>query len=300
LKEEREQVYEALREFAFNPVSFAEHKGTPREAMKQYETQVEENRQRILAKEAILSELSVSRSNIEFLYDSLNMRRDRAKIVGDMLSTEMVFYFDGWVPKKAQAEVEALLQKYEFYYNMSEPEPEDEVPVCLNNGGFSTPFEAVTNMYSLPTRHDIDPTALLAPFYFIFFGMMLSDAAYGIIMAVGCWIILKKYKLEGMTYRMIKMFFYCGISTFMWGALFGGWFGDFFTVAAKTLFDADFVIKPIWFDPLTEPMKLLIFSLILGAIHLFVGMGIQAYMLIRDGHPFDALFDIGFWYVWDW
>ncbi|WP_312071864.1 V-type ATP synthase subunit I [Anaerotignum propionicum] len=297
LKEEREQVYEALREFAFNPVSFAEHKGTPREAMKQYETQVEENRQRILAKEAILSELSVSRSNIEFLYDSLNMRRDRAKIVGDMLSTEMVFYFDGWVPKKAQAEVEALLQKYEFYYNMSEPEPEDEVPVCLNNGGFSTPFEAVTNMYSLPTRHDIDPTALLAPFYFIFFGMMLSDAAYGIIMAVGCWIILKKYKLEGMTYRMIKMFFYCGISTFMWGALFGGWFGDFFTVAAKTLFDADFVIKPIWFDPLTEPMKLLIFSLILGAIHLFVGMGIQAYMLIRDGHPFDALFDIGFWYV---
>ncbi|KAF5071772.1 V-type ATPase 116kDa subunit family protein [anaerobic digester metagenome] len=297
LKEERDQVYEALREFAFNPVSFAENKGTPKDAIEQYETQMEENRQRILAKEAILSELSVSRSNIEFLYDSLNMRRDRAKIVGDMLSTEMVFYFDGWVPKKSQSEVEALLQKYEFYYNISEPEPEDEAPVCLHNGGFSTPFEAVTNMYSLPSKHDVDPTALLAPFYFIFFGMMLSDAAYGIIIAVVCWIILKKYKLEGMTYRMIKMFFYCGISTFMWGALFGGWFGDFFTVAAKTLFDADFVIKPIWFDPLTEPMKLLIFSLILGAIHLFVGMGIQAYMLIRDGHPLDALFDIGFWYV---
>ncbi|MDD4842729.1 MAG: V-type ATP synthase subunit I [Anaerotignum sp.] len=297
LKEEREQVQEALREFAFNPISFGEHKGTVREAIKQYEIEIEENQQKILRNMQVLGDLSVAKKNIEYLYDSLVMRRDRAKIVGDMLSTEMVFYFDGWMPKNAQPEVEELLKKFEFYYEFKEPEAEEEIPVCLHNGAFSTPFEAVTNMYSLPSRQDIDPTKLLAPFYFIFFGMMLSDAAYGIIIAVACWILLKKFKLEGMTYRMIKMFFYCGISTFFWGALFGGWFGDFFTVAAKTLFDVDFVIKPIWFDPLTEPMKLLIFSLILGGIHLFVGMGIQAYMSIRDGHPLDALFDIGLWYV---
>lgn len=297
LKEEREQVYEALREFAFNPITFSEQKGTPKEAVKRYEMEIEEIQEKILANTRILSDLSVAKKNIEYLYDSLHMRRDRAKIVGDMLSTEMVFYFDGWMPKNAQQEVEELLKKFEFYYRINEPEADEEVPVCLHNGQFSTPFEAVTHMYSLPSRHDIDPTKFLAPFYFIFFGMMLSDAAYGIIIAVGCWILLKKFKLEGMTYRMIKMFFYCGISTFMWGALFGGWFGDFFTVAAKTLFDTDFVIKPIWFDPLTEPMKLLIFSLILGAIHLFVGMGLQAYMSIRDGHPLDALFDIGLWYL---
>lgn len=297
LKEERDLAYEALREFAFNPISFGEHKGTPKEAIQNYEIEIEEHQQVIVAKEAILAELSVARKNIEYLYDSLNMRRDRAKIVGDMLSTEMVFYFDGWMPKQAQPEVEALLKKYEFYYDLKEPEADEEIPVFLHNDGFSTPFEAVTNMYSLPSRHDVDPTKFLAPFYFIFFGMMLSDAAYGIIMAAGCWYILKKFKLEGMTYRMIKMFFYCGISTFIWGALFGGWFGDFFTVAAKTLFDVDLVIKPIWFDPMAEPMKLLIFSLILGGIHLFVGMGIQAYMFIRDGHPLDALFDIGLWYV---
>ena len=117
-------------------------------------------------------------------------------------------------------------------------------------------------MYSLPSRQDIDPTALLAPFYFIFFGLMLSDAAYGIILSVGCALILKKFRLEGTMYRMIKMFFYCGISTFIWGALFGGWFGDFFTVAARTMFDKELVISPLWFNPLEEPMKLLIFSLI--------------------------------------
>jgi V/A-type H+/Na+-transporting ATPase subunit I len=297
LKEERDQVYEALRSFAFNPISLGENKGTPKEAIAQSEKEIQENQKKIAEKEKILAELATAKKNIEYLHDSLIMRRDRAKVVGDMLSTEMVFYFDGWMPKKAQPEVEELLKRYEFYYDIKEPEAEEEIPVYLNNGAFSTPFEAVTNMYSLPSRNDIDPTKFLAPFYFIFFGLMLSDAAYGIIIAVACWLVLKKFKLEGMTYRMIKMFFYCGISTFIWGALFGGWFGDFFTVAAKTLFGVDFVIKPIWFDPMTEPMKLLIFSLILGGIHLFVGMGIQGYMSIRDGHPLDALFDIGLWYV---
>ena len=214
-----------------------------------------------------------------------------------MLSTDTVFYFDGWMPARAQAEVEELLKRYEFYYDIQEPDAEEEVPVLLHNSSVATPFEAVTNMYSLPSRKDIDPTTILAPFYFIFFGMMLSDAAYGIILSALCFFVLKKYKPEGTIYKMFKMFFYCGISTFIWGALFGGWFGNFFTVAADTLLGKEFAIDPIWFNPLEEPMRLLIFSLILGAIHLFIGMGVQAYMYIRDGHPVDAICDIGLWYV---
>lgn len=297
LKEEKEAVYEALRRFSFAPLSFGDQRGTPARAMENYQLKIERLELEIKEQEETLGALSAGRKDVEFLYDSLHMRRDRAKIVGDMLSTEMVFYFDGWMPKAAQEQVESLLKQYEFYYDIAVPDDEEEIPVLLHNGGFAMPFEAVTNMYSLPSRKDIDPTRLLAPFYFIFFGMMLSDAAYGIIMAVACGLILKKFKLEGMTYRMIKMFFYCGISTFIWGALFGGWFGDFFTVAAKTLFNVDFVIKPIWFDPLANPMKLLVLSLILGGIHLFTAMGIQAYIFIRDGQPLDALFDIGLWYV---
>ena len=266
--------------------------------MHRYEKEIEKNEKNIAEDEEILKKLVAYREHIEFLYDSLMMRRDRARVVGDMISTEMVFYFDGWMPAKAQPEVEALLKEYEFYYNIEEPDPDDEsVPVLLQNNSIVTPFEAVTGMYSLPGRHDIDPTAILAPFYFLFFGLMLSDAAYGLILTTLCAIILKKYKLEGTTHRMIKMFMFCGLSTFMWGALFGGWFGNFFTVAAKTFFGKEFVIKPLWFDPLSEPMRLLVVSLILGAVHLFVGMGVQAYMDIKDGRLLDALFDIGLWYL---
>ena len=298
LKEEKEQLLEALRPYNFSAVTLADQKGTATEAMHRYEKEIEKNEKNIAEDEEILKKLAAYREHIEFLYDSLMMRRDRARVVGDMVSTEMVFYFDGWMPAKAQPEVEALLKEYEFYYNIEEPDPDDEsVPVLLQNNSIVTPFEAVTGMYSLPGRHDIDPTAILAPFYFLFFGLMLSDAAYGLILTTLCAIILKKYKPEGTTHRMIKMFMFCGLSTFMWGALFGGWFGNFFTVAAKTFFGKEFVIRPLWFDPLSEPMRLLVVSLILGAIHLFVGMGVQAYMDIKDGRPLDALFDIGLWYL---
>ena len=297
LKEEKDALYEALRPFGFSAISMADQKGTPTEAIHHYETRIKEIETSIAENEKVLADLSPARKDIEFLYDLLVTQRDRARIVGEMLSTDTVFYFDGWMPARAQAEVEELLQRYEFYYDIQVPDEEEEVPVLLHNSSVATPFEAVTNMYSLPSRKDIDPTTILAPFYFIFFGMMLSDAAYGIILSALCFFVLKKYKPEGTIYKMFKMFFYCGISTFIWGALFGGWFGNFFTVAADTLLGKEFAIQPIWFNPLEEPMRLLIFSLILGAIHLFIGMGVQAYMYFRDGQAVDAICDIILWYV---
>ena len=290
LKEERDKLFEALRPFNFGAIALSEQNGTPAEIMKHHEKTISELETGIAEKQKKLAEHSPARPNIEYLYDNLVMRRDGERIIGDMLNTEAVFYFDGWMPRAAQPEVEELLKKYECYYNIEEPAPDEDVPVLLNNNSLVTPFEAVTGMYSLPSRSDIDPTKFLAPFYFIFFGMMLSDAAYGIILSLGCAVLLKKYKRTA-------VLFFCGISTFIWGLLFGGWFGDFFTVAAKTIFNKDFVIEPLWFNPLNEPMRLLVVSLILGAIHLFTGMAIQAYMHIRDGHPLDALFDIGLWYV---
>ncbi|MBQ7103139.1 MAG: V-type ATP synthase subunit I, partial [Anaerotignum sp.] len=297
LKEEKDALYEALRPFNFSAISMADQQGTPAEAIHRYENRILEIENTITENEQVLTELAPARKNIEYLYDLLVTQRDRARIVGEMLSTDTVFYFDGWLPARAQEEVEELLKKYEFYYDIQIPDADEEVPVLLHNSSVATPFEAVTNMYSLPSRKDIDPTTILAPFYFIFFGMMLSDAAYGIILSALCFFVLKIYKPEGTIYKMFKMFFYCGISTFIWGALFGGWFGNFFTVAAETLLGKEFTIQPIWFNPLEEPMRLLIFSLILGAIHLFIGMGIQAYMYIRDGQAVDAICDIFLWYV---
>ncbi|MEF9922469.1 MAG: V-type ATPase 116kDa subunit family protein, partial [Anaerovoracaceae bacterium] len=207
------------------------------------------------------------------------------------------FNLEGWVPVGCEEAIDQIMEQNQCCFAYRDPEEGEEVPVLTVNSSFVQPFEAITNMYSLPAYTGVDPTKYFAIFYAMFFGIMLSDAGYGIVMAIACFIILKKFQLEGMTYRMIKMFFFCGISTIFWGAMFGGWFGDFFQVAARVLFHKEIVINPIWFNPIEDPVPLLIFSLILGVIHIFLGMAIKAKMLISEGKWKDAVFDIFSWYL---
>lgn len=297
LKEEKPKVLETLRQFSFTSVVLNDNSGTAAEAISKYEKTTARLNEEIELSVSELKELSKNIEKIEYIYDDLLIKRDRAKAVGDFINTKKVFCFDGWLPVDSIEKVKQVLDKNECYYEISEPIKNEETPIMLKNNKFASPFEAVTVMYSMPLATEVDPTPIMAPFYFLFFGLMLSDAAYGIILSLACFALLKKFKLEGTMKKMVTMFFWCGISTFFWGALFGGWFGDAVAVFSKTFLGREIVINPIWIDPLQEPMTLLIFSLILGAIHMFVGMGMQAYMLIKNGKALDALFDVGLWYM---
>ncbi len=297
LKREKPQVLETLRQFSFTSVVLNDNSGTAAEAISKYEKTTARLNEEIELSVSELKELSKDIEKIEYIYDDLLIKRDRVKAVGDFINTKKVFCFDGWLPVDSIEKVKQVLDKNECYYEISEPIKNEETPIMLKNNKFASPFEAVTVMYSMPLATEVDPTPIMAPFYFLFFGLMLSDAAYGIILSLACFALLKKFKLEGTMKKMVTMFFWCGISTFFWGALFGGWFGDAVAVFSKTFLGREIVINPIWIDPLQEPMTLLIFSLILGAIHMFVGMGMQAYMLIKNGKALDALFDVGLWYM---
>lgn len=125
-------------------------------------------------------------------------------------------------------------------------------------------------------------------------------ADYGILalfLAVVCFAALKCIKLEGLAYKLVKMLAFCGISTFIWGALFGGFFGNIITVISETFFGHAITIKPLWFDPLADPMKMLIFSCVIGGVHLLIGMGVNAYLLLRDGKVLDAIESVFVWYA---
>lgn len=97
--------------------------------------------------------------------------------------------------------------------------------------------------------------------------------------------------------KSMKMFMFCGLSTLVWGVLFGGYFGDVVDVVGKTFFNKDITIKPLWFAPLNNPMKLLIYSMAFGLVHLFVGLGIKGYMLLKEGKVLDFFCDVILWYV---
>lgn len=297
LKAERDKVEDQLKNYGFNRPQFGDLKGLASDRIKEMEAEME-----VLAaeKERVLVGIRAEEDKKEafqYFHDYLILKRNQVAIREQLLVTKKAFYLEGWLPRAAAGKVEALLVAAGCYYELRDPEKDEKTPVLLLNGSFTGPFEAITKLYALPDSRGVDATPFFALSYAIFFGMMLSDAAYGVILAVATFLINKRYRLEGMTGQMMKLFFYCGLSTIFWGVMFGGYFGDMITVAAKLFFDADVVIPALWFNPMDDPMKLLIFALILGTIHLFIGMGLNAYMSIRDGRPFDAFCDVGLWYI---
>jgi len=297
MKENQDDVLTVMKQHGYTPTPFKGFAGSANDNRNRIIREIKEKEEECKKIEDEISTLSRMRQGIECLHDELIMERDHVKIKSNLLKTKRTFNLEGWVPEHCEEAVNKVLEASECCYEYRDPDDEEEVPVMIQNNSFNSPFEAITEMYSLPDYHGVDPTKYFGIFYAIFFGMMLSDAGYGIVIAVACFIILKKFALEGMSYKMIKMFFYCGLATIFWGAMFGGWFGNFFQTAAKIMFNKDITISPIWFDPIADPTRLLIWSLIFGVVHLFVGMGIKAGMDIKRGHWLDAVFDVFSWYM---
>ena len=174
----------------------------------------------------------------------------------------------------------------------------EESPIQLENNVFSASTEGVVESFGLPKKGEIDPTFIMSFFYVFLFGLMLSDAAYGLIISLACGIVLWKYKgMEEGLKKSLRMFFFCGLSTLFWGLMFGGFFGDLVKVVANTFFHKDMALQAVWFEPLNDPMRLLLYSLLFGIIHLFTGLGIKGYMMIKDGRYLDCLYDVGFWFA---
>ncbi|MGI6732460.1 MAG: V-type ATP synthase subunit I [Anaerovoracaceae bacterium] len=297
LKKSKAQVDDVLRQYGFSRILFSDLEGTASENIAKLQEKLNTYAQEKVQLEKEITQFESEKENIQYLYDGLIIKRDQAAIRNNLLVTKKTFYLDGWVPSRAAKKVEELLKSKGCYYQIEDPAKDEETPVLMQNGRFSESFEAVTKLYALPDSRGIDATPFFSLSYAVFFGMMLSDAAYGLLLTIATAVLLKKFSMEGMMRQLMKMLFYCGIATVFWGVLFGGYFGDIVTVVAKTFFNAEILIPPLWFNPLDDPMKLLIFSFILGGLHLFLGMGLDAYLSIRDGRPFDAFCDTGLWYI---
>ena len=198
------------------------------------------------------------REDLLYTIDYFTMRTEKYDVLGRLWQSPHVFLITGYIPaENAEALKTELTTTQEAYVELCDPSDADDVPVKLKNNKFAAPVEGVLESYSMPGKHEIDPSGIMAVFYYFLFGMMLSDAGYGLVMVLGCGIILHKFKnMEEGLRKTLTMFLYCGISTIFWGILFGSFFGDAITVIAKTFFNTDIVIPPLWFTPVDEPMRL--------------------------------------------
>lgn len=217
-------------------------------------------------------------------------RNEKIKIMSErkFLKTTELDLIEGYVPSDKLEGFENEVKKVcgeNYYLNAEDANRDSEkVPILLKNNSFVSPFELMTEMYSMPRYNEIDPTPFFAPFYFIFAGIMVGDFGYGLLVFLGTLFALKKFKLTEKKRRFIKFFNYLSISTIIFGLVFGSFFGGIIEL-------------PALIDPAEDSTLLVILSLILGGIHIFFALGIKAYMNIRDGKPKDALYDVGFWYM---
>ena len=213
----------------------------------------------------------------------------RETVVSNFKATDTVNIIEGYIPLDMEEEFKKIVNKNSNksnYLEITEVDKDDEeVPILLKNSGITGLFASITQMYALPRYNEIDPTAILSIFYWIFFGMMVADFAYGLILFIISGLALIFGKFDENKKKFLKFFFALSFSTMIWGLLYGSAFGDLIKLPTQVL------------DSSKDFMSIFILSIIFGAIHLVIALGIKAYILIKNGHFMDVIYDVFLWYL---
>lgn len=292
----RDKTAEALRRLEFTlPAVSCDL--PPAERIAEIETEIEAQRQKIAEAQKEISEKAEYRREIELVSDWYLSRAERLDVRAKLDKSRHTVVISGFVPEKDMTVLrEALEDKFTVYIE-SEAAEGDDVPVKLQNNAFSSPAESITSMYALPSRGDIDPTPITSFFYYLFFGIMLSDAGYGILMWIATWAVNRFLDPEPNMRKNMKLFMYCGISTTLWGFFFGSFFGvDIITPIYTGLTGAPLPFKYPFINPLAgDALAMLILSLGLGFVQIIAGLVTKLVITAKDSGWLDAILDSGLW-----
>ncbi len=296
LKSDCAKLEEALRAEGFTRISYFS-KRTPEGKVEKYRKDIAQCEKEIEQAEADIKAQGKHRASLKILSDYYRIRADKYQVLGGLLQSKSTFVVTGYVLEQdEEAVVNALNEKFTLMVETADIPEDEPAPVKLSNKMPFAAAEGILESYGLPKRGEMDPTTPMAICYVILFGLMLSDAAYGLIVFLACAILLAKFpKMEMGMKKSLTLFKYCGISTLIWGVLFGGYFGDVINVVSSTFFHHEVTIEPVWFAPLDDPMKMLIYALLFGLIHLFGGLILKGYSCIKDKDYVALVSDVLSW-----
>lgn len=295
----KERALSALRDLGFSTVSFRGMTGTAKEndkALAENLAALKKERQEI---EQRIAGLGGKREALLEASDraAIALRREEAK--SRLVGTDKVFLLEGWLPADRCAEIEKTLEPFTCAIETREPTEDEypQVPVQLKNNKLTRPLNMVTEMYSLPAYGTLDPNPLMAPFFILFYGIMMADMGYGLLMMIASVVISKKYRPKGTSGELFSLLGLCGISTFIMGALTGGFFGDFLTQLVAIVSPGTVFALPKLFDPLDDLTMILIGSMALGMVQIVTGMAISLIEKCKRKKFPDAFFEEITWWI---
>ena len=295
-----EAVGAALREAGFALTTFDGGQGTAAENIRRTDEAIAACEQQDAEKLAELTALAEQKSALQLAFDRCTQEIAKAQAADRLVHSEKTFCLGGWVPCEDVGKLEALLSGFCCAWELTDPAPEEypDVPVKLKNNKLTWPLNMVTEMYSLPAYDGVDPNPLMAPFFILFYGIMMADMGYGLLMILASIIITKKSRPKGTSGQMFGLMFSCGISTFLMGALTGGFFGDFLPQLVGIIDpDTTFKALPSLFTPLDDTITILIGAMALGFVQIVTGMAISFVEKIKKGQIMDAIWEELTWWV---
>ena len=295
-KEKEKEAEAVLRAAGFEYTGF-NLSGIPAEEIKNLEEKITESQKRETQHLEKLKELSKESEKFLLALDVLSIKLDKAKALASLNQTEHALFISGYIPSKyADKVITALNEKFELYVEACEPEEDEDTPVMLENNGFSAPVTGVLNAFGLPGKGEIDPVGIMSIFYYVLFGLMFSDAGYGLIMALICGFVMIKYRRsDAPIMQSVKMFFWCGVSTALWGVVLGSFFGDALEVISQNYLSVSLTTPTLWFAPLKEPMKMLVFTMAIGIVHMYTGLVLAGYQHVKAKRYADCIYDVVSW-----
>ena len=295
-KEALGEIQEALRAFDFTAQSFTGMSAPAKTCSARCQSALEKLAKEKAVCEASIVEKAAQRDALKLAADRLEAQLAMAEAADLSLSTDDVALMQGWVPAEKEAALEEILSRYDCAWECEDPPEEDypEVPVSLKNNKITNALNMVTEMYSLPAYGTVDPNPLMAPFFILFYGLMMADIGYGLIMIAAALVALKKLKPRGGSLAFCQLLLYGGIATAAMGVLTGAFFSDV-PYQLVHLFNPKSTWPGLWhlFSPETDSNLVLYGSLVLGMLHLNTGMVVSAVQKVKNGDKAGALFEEG-------
>ena len=285
---EKEKLAEVFRNSSFT-VENLDIDAVPQDYKNGLQKEISELKKEKRRLKAQIKTYSEDLTDLQAVYEYMQNKKLRIVESEKLAQTENTILIKGWIPTEKVSEFEKVIKDEagdNYYLTFTDADRDDAtVPIKLKNGKVASTFENLTGMYAYPRYNEIDPTPLFTPFYILFFGMMGADVGYGLVLLIATMFVLKVVNLSSQMRKSIKFFFYLSFSVIFWGLLYGSYFGA--------------TIPGMWrlVDPASQYNDLLVGSIVFGVVHIFVGLAIKAYMLIRDGKSLEAVYDVLFWYM---
>lgn len=230
--------------------------------------------------------------------DYWTIQKDKLSALIEGEQTEQIQLFSFWVPKGALQRFEKVVAPYRELAEvvMTEPEEDELPPTLLINQKWSSAMEALTTMYGTPTYGGLDPTTLITPFFYLFFGMCFGDAGYGLVISSLLIAIMLKKRVTGTLKKFMVILTVGNLVALVYGALTFSWFGD-----AVSAFSFMKPLMPLQrfqvLDPMNDPMTLLYISLALGFVQIMFGLLLAMAGNLKNGDKMAAFGDQGGWIV---